>query len=360
MKQLIYLLPLFLSTWGFSQTFLNRGDVMVLGVDNDNTACQPSNIPNHEKIKSIIYFVSFKDIATNTVIDFTDNGWERVYSGFFGTTEGVYRFKRVGGVIPAGTVVKLVFNQTFPLTQYNNPGWNVTNLNSNDNNFNLASNDQFFIMQGGTWSANSPHRGRYDNGRLLIGYNTTNMWNSTMNQPSGSTNQSNLPSELKCYHQTHTSNSSRRRYSGPVENISHGEWQVRIYNSSNWTVESSCSNFNNNFNLTSIPIKTSIDEQTLCVSDVASPLSVINESNVVNYQWYVNTTPSTIGATAVGTNSFQYTPPTTTVGTYYYYCVMKINLPLNGVSNTTDCEFISNFYKVNVTANPATSPIISL
>ena len=40
------------------------------------------------------------------------------------------------------------------------------------------------------------------------------------------------------------------------------------------------------------------------------------------YQWYRNSTNSTVGATEVGTDSYMYTPPTDKVGTTYYYCVV--------------------------------------
>ncbi len=42
----------------------------------------------------------------------------------------------------------------------------------------------------------------------------------------------------------------------------------------------------------------------------------------VNYQWYSNPTASTSGGTAVGTNSSSYTPPTSAIGTTYYYVVV--------------------------------------
>lgn len=46
------------------------------------------------------------------------------------------------------------------------------------------------------------------------------------------------------------------------------------------------------------------------------------DGGVLSYQWYSNSTNSTVGGTEVGTNSYTYTPSTATVGTTYYYCVV--------------------------------------
>jgi len=337
----------------FSQTSFEKGDIMVLGVNNNYQNCT-SPLDN---AKSVIYLVAFKDIINGTTIDFTDNGWERLNANFFGTTEGVYRIIRTGGTLPAGTIIRIGIKSNTGLPQTSIPGWSVSSINGS-NSFDIAVQDQFFIMQDGSWNTAGNQQGSYS-GNLLLGYNTTTTWNSSMNPPNGVTSQSNLPDELTCYHLTYPSNSPIRRYSGPNTMISQGEWLVRILNSSRWTNEGNCDSFNTNFTLTNIPILTSIPEQEICSGEALDDLEVVDESNVVEYQWYRNTSASTTGATPVGTNSFSYAPPNSLIGTYYYFCEMTINLPLNGTSNTSDCTFISNYFKVTINPQPGTSPILA-
>lgn len=323
---------------------------MVLGVNNNYQNCSSPT----DNAKSVIYLVSFKDITNGTTIDFTDNGWERLNPNFFGTTEGVIRLTRTGGMLPAGTVfrVALKSNVTPPLTPIS--GWSVTSLNS-PNSLDIAIQDQLFIMQGGNWNTSGTHQGSYS-GNLLLGYNTSTVWNSN-----GTTNHSNLPNELICYHQTYTSNSPMRRYSGSTTMVSHGEWLVRILNSVRWTAEGSCNSFNTNFNISSIPIRTTIPSQEICSGEPLDNLEVVNETNVAQYQWYSNNVPINTGGSLIpGANSHTFNPSNTTVGTTYYYCVMTIDLPLNGTANTTDCAFASNVFQVTVNPNPATSPVIPL
>ncbi|MFY7879275.1 MAG: beta strand repeat-containing protein, partial [Lacibacter sp.] len=73
---------------------------------------------------------------------------------------------------------------------------------------------------------------------------------------------------------------------------------------------------------TNITVETNFGAQTLCSAESASALSVTATGVGLSYQWYQNTSASTVGATPVGTNSDTYTPPST-VGTYYYYCVVS-------------------------------------
>ncbi|MDD3513898.1 MAG: hypothetical protein PHV21_07845, partial [Synergistaceae bacterium] len=49
------------------------------------------------------------------------------------------------------------------------------------------------------------------------------------------------------------------------------------------------------------------------------------DGRAVAYQWYSNTTNSTVGATKIATagTATTYVPVTTTAGTVYYYCVVS-------------------------------------
>ena len=65
--------------------------------------------------------------------------------------------------------------------------------------------------------------------------------------------------------------------------------------------------------------------QTLCQNSIPTDLTISVSGGIgtFNYQWYSNTTNSTTGGTVIpGETNSAYTPPTTTVGTQYYYCVI--------------------------------------
>ncbi len=61
--------------------------------------------------------------------------------------------------------------------------------------------------------------------------------------------------------------------------------------------------------------------QIVDLSDFESLTVSAIGSEPISYQWYSNTTNSTVGGTPVGTNSPSYTPPFLTVGKLYYYVV---------------------------------------
>jgi len=324
----------------FSQNF-EKGDIMVLGV-NSNNSCQSG--------VDLIYLVFFKDILTNTAFLISDNRWT---GSNFSTSEGVMLVKRTGGTLTAGTIVKIDINNSGAGTS---PGWTITKANTG-NPFNLATGaDQFLIWQG-TWNDSGAITGSFK-----LAYNTKRDWNANPDS-----NNSSLPNDLTCFHiSSPLSNLYYRYYQGLTDVISQGEWLVRILNFNNWKNDltnntTGCQNFNAFFDSfpTNIPILTSIPEQEICSGEALDDLEVVDESNVVEYQWYRNTSASTAGATPVGTNSFSYTPSNTLAGTYYYYCEMTIDLPLNGTSNTSDCTFTSNYFKVTINPQPGTSPILA-
>ena len=70
----------------------------------------------------------------------------------------------------------------------------------------------------------------------------------------------------------------------------------------------------------------SIAAQTVCQNVAFDPISVtITDVGVgaLAYQWYRNTTAANTGGTAVsGATNASFTPPSSTVGTTYYYCVV--------------------------------------
>lgn len=80
---------------------------------------------------------------------------------------------------------------------------------------------------------------------------------------------------------------------------------------------------------------------TYTQNDVATAMSITASGTSVTYQWYSNTSNSTSGASPIsGATSSSYTPPTSTVGTKYYYCV----------ASSSTCTTISNIVSVVVNA----------
>jgi len=101
------------------------------------------------------------------------------------------------------------------------------------------------------------------------------------------------------------------------------------------------------------PIITSqpVTSQILCQSVTPTNLTVTisGGSGTPTYQWFSNTTNSNIGGTAITTNatSSTYTPPTTAIGTTYYY--------LEVTQSVSGCKVVSSTATVQIVAPPTIS-----
>ncbi|NSW44518.1 MAG: choice-of-anchor D domain-containing protein [Bacteroidales bacterium] len=181
-------------------TILEPGDLAILAVN--------TNLPTSGCDQ--IAFVCFKDILPGTQIYITDNGYERQYAGEWGGTEGVITITRTGTTLPKGTII--VFESTVS-------GGNVTSSSHFDiwtcgsidanwtksalsggsiGGFNLNSDDDMWIMQGGTWTNSTSHHSTY-NGNVLYGW-TESGWNAS--SPTGSdrgTTFCNLYPNMNCF-----------------------------------------------------------------------------------------------------------------------------------------------------------------
>jgi len=94
---------------------------------------------------------------------------------------------------------------------------------------------------------------------------------------------------------------------------------------------------------TSQPISSSV-----CVNGLPTLLSVSykNGTGMPKYEWYFNTVNSEIGSVIISTaNTSTYAPPSTSIGTMFYYCI--ITLPTGGCSSLT-----SNIAEVTINALP--------
>jgi hypothetical protein len=85
--------------------------------------------------------------------------------------------------------------------------------------------------------------------------------------------------------------------------------------------------------------------QTRCISLAFTPITVTATGVGLTYQWYSNTTASTIGGTSLaaanGAETDSYTPQSTVAGTLYYYCVVSGTCG-TAVTSAVSGAFITN------------------
>ena len=149
-----------------AQTVLNRGDLVILGI---NTTISPSS-------QDEISFVCFKDITTGTEIQITDNAYEACDSGLWSEGEGGAILKRTGGTIKAGTVItfRTAFTSGIPIRfTYPDADWSVADIIPNvirASYFDLNSKgDQVYFIAGITQYGGYPW-GYFTAGPITLTY----------------------------------------------------------------------------------------------------------------------------------------------------------------------------------------------
>lgn len=90
-----------------------------------------------------------------------------------------------------------------------------------------------------------------------------------------------------------------------------------------------------------------IADQTLCQGAVPANLEVAatGGNGTFTYQWYSNTVNTTSGSLLNGETNSTFVPPTSTVGTLYYYCIVS--------QSTLGCAVTSSIAKVVVNPSPS-------
>lgn len=231
---LLFLVSLLLAYEASAQTSLRRGDIAIVGVNANNNSCSGYSGAGED----VVSWISFKDILPGTVIDVTDNGWERQIANRFGSTEGTLRFTYNGtGNIPRGTRIDWIFRGSVGETAAANGDWNVISLNGSANlNLNTGG-DQIFFMQGGDWNCGGTHNCQYT-GTILYGFSTTANWIGFANNSQNS----GLPSELQpCFHmQPATGTTDYLSYQSPTSPTTQLSWISRIKNGGNWQPYGNC------------------------------------------------------------------------------------------------------------------------
>ncbi len=232
-------------------SILFQGDLAVLAINTNNSTGDDE-----------ISLVCFDTLKTGSSIDFTDNGWEREYSNYWGSTEGVIRFTRTGPDILPGQVFTFIgtghTSSDFSATGLSDNSWDISSLNGN-HDFNLNTSDQIWIMQYGTWTnGSSSHKSSYS-GNILYGWTATG-WAGDPGHGTG-TSYSALYPAGECFNTNvvNTTNNSKVKYTGPTTAATQREWIARINDKDNWTGYSDNASFD-----IGIPVYTSGD--TLVVS----------------------------------------------------------------------------------------------
>jgi len=231
-------LYLYLSSLSITaQTVLQPGDLAVVGINANLAGCGEEG--------DLISFVCFRDIAPNTLIDLTDNGWERANPGLWGNSEGFLSMRRTGGVIPAGTVI------TIRLPQVAADGyaaiapdgdWSFTQLSFATVNLN-AGGDQLFFLQGGEWErgndaiGDARHDADYAGGAVLYAINTKTDWNA-LSDDSGDSGLH--PAVDPCFQLTPQVAADFLSYAGPPDPAWQSTWIERLREAANWQAYADC------------------------------------------------------------------------------------------------------------------------
>ncbi len=218
---------------------LDYGDLAIVGI---NTNIDDAGSSSDDEIQ----FVCFKAITPQTSIDLTDNGYERLYAGKWGDSEGLIRITRKNTTIAANTLIALQGNgkasnwhvfigdgsnsQTFVSDDDN---WTITDGGTGNDQFNLNSSDQIWMMQGGEWIDPAGAQNATYTGKVLYGWTATG-WESApgYNSTSGST----LFGKSSCS-QTNVvgvANQDKVKYNSTITATSQRQWISRFNNQANW------------------------------------------------------------------------------------------------------------------------------
>lgn len=228
-------------------TILKQGDIAVLAV---NTNTGGSGLDE-------VAFVCFQDIIPGTTIYITDNGYEREFANQWGGTEGVVSITRTGTTLPKGTI--LVFESTtanvMAGTHFDiytcgaiDTNWTKSALSGGSiGGFNLNSNDDMYILQGGTWTNDTSHHSTYT-GNVVYGW-TESGWhpapsagtcNSVSNDVNNCTAWSTLYPRTECFNTLSPLGNGKVKFDDPnnpdFSTLTNGryDWIALINNSANW------------------------------------------------------------------------------------------------------------------------------
>jgi len=229
------------------------GDVCATPLDI--TIIEPGNLAiistntTHTTVGEEFTFVCFQDVKAETPIDFTDNGWEAVYAGYWGDGEGSIRITRKNSILPAGTSVTVVMNgangnSDTDFDIYVNGvddlaagNWTLVKMNAGAG-FNMNRDDDLWVMQNGEWIDGGADKETYS-GNILYGWTATG-WPGVNAGSSDENKISFLYPGLNCF-QTNVSgkaNKDKVKYNDAPDNFlvsrTKYEWIAQFNDANNW------------------------------------------------------------------------------------------------------------------------------
>lgn len=402
MKRLIFFIYLFFyfTQSLVAQTQLEKGDIVVLGINYNSqanngdpeksTACSINSISNF--ISDLIYLVPLKDISSGMSFIITDNGFEREYSNYWGTTEGVIKFELKNGYsFNKGEVIELKIpgnSNSLSFLSDANPKWNTTILQGGAP-LNLTKQDQLIIFSGNTtWSAVSTplHKGTLT-GNYLYAFNTVHNWVKLPAPNNTETQNSVLPgynntsidinniaqNDLRRHHFTPNEVTNPKEFSFSYYNgirtaTSKNQWLIRLMNPNNWKRVNNCTEFQDNMNKNNIDVIEQLEKES-CVGipfslEIELDNLVPGQSIQTKYKWFRTTSLTNTG---VNIGNMRNLPNYTenSVGTYYYYCEITYQLKWNNCeTNQSNCTSAtstnvvkSGYIKAIIKPLPKISPI---
>ncbi|MFL1012718.1 PKD domain-containing protein [Flavisericum labens] len=97
--------------------------------------------------------------------------------------------------------------------------------------------------------------------------------------------------------------------------------------------------------------------ETVCENGTLAPLSItVNGPGAPSYQWYSNTSNSSVGGTMIsGETNSTYTPPNNPVGIIYYYCVVSFSSGAGCNEITSNVAQIEIVPGIQIDMNPTSS-----
>ncbi|MDD3859912.1 MAG: choice-of-anchor D domain-containing protein, partial [Bacteroidales bacterium] len=215
-------------------TELVPGDLAILAFNTNNSTSVDE-----------ISFVCFKDLTPGTIIDITDNAYQKCGTpNGWGISEGWVRFERKNTVLPKGTIVTIYVNSGTPSVYSPDPtNWNVSKPQpSGQGNFDLNNaGEQIFFMTGGEVGGPSASTAASDagtySGYFLYGFNTKgDIWTPICGDATaGGTKNSDKPYNFDCFLTWPTAQADRNKYTGLLTNATKREWLDRINDPNNWT-----------------------------------------------------------------------------------------------------------------------------
>jgi len=218
---------------------LQAGDIAILAFNTDNLGAGTGS--------DEVSFVTFVDIVPGTIIDMTDNAYQKCGTlNGWGISEGWIRIERANTTLPKGTIVTVRVAPSGGAPSVFSPdpsNWICTKPQpAGQGNFDLNNGgEQIFFLTGGAVGGPGVNTATIDSGTysgsFLYGFNTKgNIWTPVCgNAAAGGTKNSDKPLNFDCFLTWPTAQADLNKYTGPMTPATQRDWVARIGDPTNWT-----------------------------------------------------------------------------------------------------------------------------